>query len=73
MVSAGLPATVVHSLLNDGPVSLVADDEPMQVEIEPVLDGRAIHLGDKAAHARELSAVDANSVIDCDQFGGRLA
>ena len=46
MIAPGLSALAVHALLDDGPVSIVGDDEPVQIEIEAILNGSAVHLGD---------------------------
>jgi hypothetical protein len=37
MVSSGLSALVVHTLLNHRPFPVISDDEPVQIEIKPIL------------------------------------
>ena len=53
VIAAGLALVAVHALLHHGPVAVVGDEEPVQVEIEAVLHGRAVDLGDEAAGAGE--------------------
>ena len=45
MVAAGLFPLTVHSLLNDCPVPIVGNNERVQIELETILNRRAIHLG----------------------------
>ena len=45
VVSARLAASVVHPLLDDHPLAVVRDDEAVQVQVESVLHGGAVHLG----------------------------
>ena len=49
MIAACLPALAVHALLHHRPVAVVGDDKAMQVEIEAVLHGGAVDLGDETA------------------------
>src|SRR6188768_2482578 len=51
VVAARLTLLAVHALLHHRPLAVVGDDETVQVEIEPVLDGGAVDLGDKSAGA----------------------
>ena len=58
-VAACLPGLAVHALLHHHPVPVIGDDEAMQVEIEAVLHGRAVDLGDQPAGAGQRLTVDA--------------
>lgn len=49
MIAAGLLALAVHPLLNHDPPAVVGDDEGVQIKIETVLHGGAVHLGDEPA------------------------
>ena len=53
MIAARLPALAVHALLDHDPVAVVGDDEAVQVEIEAVLHGGAVDLGDEPARLRQ--------------------
>jgi hypothetical protein len=58
MVPPRLPTGIVHALLHDHPAAIVGDDEAVQVEIKPVLDGCTVNLGDKAARLSKPCPVD---------------
>ena len=45
----------------------------MQIEVEAVLHGGAVDLGDEAAGSGEGGAVEAGALAGGDQLGGRLA
>src|SRR4051794_40267635 len=64
MVAARLFCASVHSLLNHDPVPVVADDEAVQIELKPVLDCRAVPLGDEPACSGETRAIDADALSD---------
>ena len=68
MIAPCLPALTIHALLDHRPVAVVGDDEAMQVEIEAVLHGGAVDLGDETAELRQLTAVEADLVSDRDQL-----
>src|SRR5262249_48857004 len=63
---------LVHALLHDNPMSIVRDDEAMEVELESVLDGGAVHLGYEATCFRQGVTVDPDLISDCQQFTRRL-
>ena len=63
----------VHALLDNDPIAVVGDDEAVQVEVEPVLDGGAVDLGDEAARCRQSRAVEADPLSDRDELFRRLA
>ena len=54
MVPARLLVVAVHALLHDRPFAVVGYEEPVQVEIEAVLDGGAVDFGNQTARASEL-------------------
>ena len=64
VVAARLPGILVHALLHDDPVPVVGDDEAVQIEIETVLHGGAVDLGDQPARLGERRAVEADPVAD---------
>ena len=53
VIAASCAAQVVHSLLDDGPVTIIGDDEPVQIEVKTILDRGAIHLRDQSADVGE--------------------
>src|SRR5881227_2028340 len=71
VISARLATVDVHALLDDRPGAVVRDDEPVQVEIEAVLDERAVHLGDEPAGARQRLSIDAGPFSELHQLGRR--
>ena len=73
MVAARLPRVAVHPLLDDDPAAVVGDDEAVQIEVEAVLHGGAVDLGDEAARVGERGAVEADAVADRDELVRRLA
>ena len=64
MVAARLLLVAVHALLHDRPFAVVGHEEPMEVEIEAVLDGGAVDFGDQAACAGELGAVESDAFAE---------
>ena len=64
VVSARLFLATVHALLHDGPLAIVRDEEAVQVEIETVLHGGAVDLGDQAACARQLVGVKTDALAE---------
>src|SRR5215204_4116192 len=68
MITARLFASAIHALLNDGPFSVVGDDEAVEVEIETVLHRRAVDLGHQAARSRQRGSVKSHTVADREQF-----
>src|SRR5205814_91571 len=71
VISARLATVGVHALLDDRPGAVVRDDEPVQVEIEAVLDERAVHLGDEPAGARQRLSIDAGPFSELHQLHRR--
>ncbi len=53
--------------------AVVGDDEAVQIEIEPVLHRRAVHLRHQTAGARQSGAVEPHPRGDGQQFVRRLA
>jgi hypothetical protein len=68
VIPAGLPAIAVHALLHHDPVSIIGDDETVQIEIEPVLDRGAIDLGDEPTRSGEIRAIEADAIADGDEL-----
>ena len=73
VITPRVAALAVHALLHHHPLAVVGDDEAVQVKVEAVLHGRAVHLGDEAARLRERCAVDTGALADRDQLIRRLA
>jgi hypothetical protein len=73
VIAPGLAAIAVHALLDYDPVSVIGDDEAMEIEVEPVLDRRAVDLGDEPALLGERGAIESDPVADCEQLVWRLA
>jgi hypothetical protein len=72
MVAARLLHFAVHALLHDGPFAVVGHEEPMEVEVEPVLHCCALDLGDQAACARQAGAVETDAFAERLQFVWRI-
>ena len=68
MIAPGLPAIAIHALLHHDPVSVIGDDETVQIKVEPILDRSAIDLGDEPARPGEIRAVEADAIADSDQL-----
>ena len=64
MIATRLPALAVHALLHHRPMTVVGDDEPVQVEIETILHGGTVHLGHETAGLRKFAAVEADLIPD---------
>ena len=64
VIAAGLAALAVHPLLHDHPFAVVGDEEPVQIEVETVLHGGAVDLGDQPAGAGQRVAVEADPIAD---------
>ena len=73
VVAAGLPARAVHALLHDHPGAVVGDDEAVQVQLEAVLHGGAVDLGDQAAGAHQRGRVQPQPLAERGQLVGRAA
>src|SRR5436853_4666030 len=64
VVAPGLALGAIHALLHNSPVAVIGHEEAVQIELKPVLDGRAIHLGHKPAGACEPGRIKASTVSD---------
>src|SRR5512144_3356421 len=73
MIAPGLAAIAVHALLDHGPMPVIGDNEAVEIEVEPVLDGGTVDLGDEPARLGERRAVDADPIPDHQEFLRRLA
>ena len=72
VIPPGLAAVAVHALLDHDPVSVVGDDEAVEIEVKAVLDRRAVDLGDEPARPGERRAVEAHPITDRDKLIRRL-
>jgi hypothetical protein len=73
VIAPGLAAIAVHALLDHDSVSVIGDDEAVQIEVEPILGRCAVDLGDKPACFGERGAIELDPITDRDQFMGRPA
>ena len=73
MIAASLPALAVHALLNDHPLAGIGHHEPVQIEIEAVLHGGAVHLGNEPARRGERGSIEPDAISDRDQLVRGLA
>src|ERR1700680_4613954 len=71
--AARLVAVAIHALLHHRPLAVVGHEEAVEVEIEAVLHGGAVDLGDQPACAGESGAVETDTFAECLQFVRRLA
>ena len=72
VISTRLLEVAVHSLLNDSPMTVVGDDEAMQIKLEPVLHSGTVDLGYQPAGFGERGPIKAYPVPDIDQLVRRL-
>jgi hypothetical protein len=72
MVTTGIAGLTVHPLLNDGPISVIADEKSMQIQIGAVLHGSTVNFGNEPARAGESRAVEPDFASKSKQFIGRL-
>jgi|SRR5271166_1163520 len=70
VIAPGLTAIAVHALLDHDPVPVIGDDEAMEIKVKPVLDGRAVDLGDKPTRPGERCAVETDPITDRDSSCG---
>ena len=68
VIAARLPLVAVHALLHDGPMAVIGDEEAVQVEVEAILHGGAVDLGDQAAGPRQRRRVDADTIAEGRQL-----
>ncbi len=73
VIAPRLPPRAVHPLLHDDPGAVVGDDEPVQVQLEAVLDGGAVDLRDQAARLHQRRRVQAAALAQRRQLVGRAA
>src|ERR1700730_2187533 len=72
MIPARLLSSPIHALLDYRPMTVVGDDEAVQVQIEAILHGGAVHLGHKPAGLRKFPAVEADPIPYRDELLRRL-
>ena len=58
VITARLPPGAVHTLLHNRPMPVVGHEETVQVEIEPVLNGCTIDLGDETARSHQRRRIE---------------
>jgi hypothetical protein len=68
VIAPGLAPITVHALLDNDPVTVIRNEEAMKIQIKPVLDRRAVHLGDEPARSREGRAVEPDAIADGDKL-----
>ena len=61
MVAARLLPIAVHALLHDRPLPVVGHEEPVQVNVETILDGGTVDLRNESTRARQLGAIEADA------------
>lgn len=57
MIATSLPLISVHALLHDCPFSVVGNEEAMEIKIKPILNGRAVDLGNEPARAGQRRCI----------------
>jgi hypothetical protein len=72
MIAARQPAFAIHALLDHDPMTVVGDDEAVQIEIETVLQRGAVHFGDETAGLRQRGAIETDALADRRQLQRRL-
>ena len=72
VVAARLPALAVHALLHDDPFAVIGDDEAVQIEVEAILHGGAVDLGDQSACLGERGPVEPDASPIATNSLGRL-
>jgi hypothetical protein len=72
VIATGLLELAIHPLLYNDPVAVVGDDEPVQIELEPVLHSGTVDLRHQAAGCGERCSIKAYAVPDLDQLVRRL-
>ena len=73
VIAPGLAAVAVHALLDHDPVSVVSNDEAVEIQVKAVLDRRAVDLGHEPARPGEHCTVEADPITDRDKLIRRLA
>jgi hypothetical protein len=73
VVAPGLPLVGIHPLLHHRPVAVVGNHKAVQVQIEAVLHGRAVHLGDQPAGPHQGRRIEGNPLTQRQQFVRRAA
>ena len=73
VVAPRLAGVAVHPLLHHRPGAVVGHEESVQIEIEAVLHGSAVHLRHQAAHRGESLPVESDALAQLGQFLRRSA
>src|ERR1700676_721796 len=72
VVAPRLLLVTVHTLLHHRPLAIVGHEEAVEVEIEAVLYGSVVDLGDQSARAGDSGAAEPDASAECLQFVGSL-
>ena len=62
VIAARHPGVVVHALLNHGPLTIGCGDEVVKIEVEAILDGRAVDLRDEPAGLDQRLPIEARAL-----------
>ncbi len=62
MVAPCLTLVAVHALLHDSPMAIFGDDKAMQIQVEAILDGRAINLSYQPAGPNQRGGVESDTL-----------
>src|SRR5215212_7178765 len=73
MIASCLPALAVHALLDDYPLAGIGHHEPVQIQIEAVLHGGAVHLGNEPARRGQRGSIEPHALSNRDQLMRGLA
>jgi hypothetical protein len=73
VIAPRLPLLAIHALLHHSPFSVIGDEETVKIELESILHGRAVDLGDQPAGAYQRLAIDAGPLADRSQLIRRAA
>jgi|SRR6516164_473366 len=73
VIAARLPRLAIHALLHHRPFAVIGDEEAVQIEIKAVLHRGAVDLGDETTGLRQLRAVEADALAECEKLVRRLA
>src|SRR5258708_4572343 len=68
MIATGLTEFVIHSLLNNAPVTVFGGDEGMQVQVKAVLDRGAVNFRHESAGPHQRGGINAGHITDTHQL-----
>ena len=73
MIAASQPASIVQTLLHDGPFALRSDDEAVEINLKSVGDGIVVDSRSEPAGANQPITIKTAAVCNQTQFLGRVA